>query len=172
LPGRGDYIIYHGDLSVAENSLIAESLIKNVFSRIPFECIIAGKNPPRAIVNKAYESKNIRIIPNPDTGEMNDLIRNAHINLLPSLTNNGFKMKLLIALFTGRHCLVNGISAENFPDKSVFQIADTNEQLIDKINFLMTQEFTMEMIATRKKVIEKDFSNERNARKLAEVIFG
>lgn len=171
LPGRGGYILYHGDLSVAENSIIAESLIKNVFSKIPYDCIIAGKNPPHKILNKASVSKNIRIISNPDPSEMEDLIRNAHISLLPSLTSNGFKMKLLISLFSGRHCLVNSRSAENLPDKSVFQIADTNEQLIDKIHLLMNQEFTTEMIESRKESIEKTFSNQRNARKLAEIIF-
>jgi hypothetical protein len=47
LPGTGDYIIYHGDLSVNENSAIAESLISNVFSKIPFNCVIAGKDPSK-----------------------------------------------------------------------------------------------------------------------------
>lgn len=171
LPGRGGYILYHGDLSVAENSIIAESLIKNVFSKMPFNCIIAGKNPPPGIKTKASVNNNIRIISNPDTNEMEDLIRNAHINLLPSLTSNGFKMKLIFALFSGRHCLVNSVSAENLPDKSLFQIADTNEQLIDKINLLMNQEFTPEMINERKIIVEDKFSNQTNARKLIELAF-
>ncbi len=44
--GTGDYIIYHGDLSVNENIMVAEYLITKIFSKLPYKCVIAGKNPP------------------------------------------------------------------------------------------------------------------------------
>lgn len=107
LSGSGEYILFHGDISVNENAAIADSLISNVFSKISYPCIIAGKNPPDHIRSYASHFKNIRIISNPDINEMEGLILNAHIHILPSMATNGFKVKLLLALFAGRHCLVN-----------------------------------------------------------------
>ena len=100
--GKGEYILFHGDLSVSENSLIACSLIKNVFSRLNYSCIIAGKKPSRTLLREAHGVKQLRVIADPGQSEMEDLIRNAHINVLPALTTNGFKLKHLFALFAGR----------------------------------------------------------------------
>ncbi len=38
---------------------------------------------------------------------MTELIREAQINILPSFNTTGIKIKLLNAIFNGRHCLVN-----------------------------------------------------------------
>ena len=45
LAGRGDYLLYHGNLAVSENVEAALYLIEKVFSKIDFPVIIAGKNP-------------------------------------------------------------------------------------------------------------------------------
>lgn len=170
LPGNGKYILYHGDLSVNENSLMAESLAKDVFSRLQHDCIIAGKNPPGSLSAIAYGKNNIRIISNPGLIEMGNLIRDAHINLLPALTSNGFKMKLLMALFAGRYCVVNLTSADNFPDQSLFHLAGNAGEVIDKINYLMSEEFTSEMIQKRRDLLEGTFSNRLNAGKIIDLI--
>ena len=41
--GKGTYILYHGDLSTPENKKAALWLLREVFSKIQFPCIIAGK---------------------------------------------------------------------------------------------------------------------------------
>jgi hypothetical protein len=171
LPGKGDFIVYHGDLSVRENALIVEALIKNVFSKVRYSCIIAGKNPPNSLINQVAGKANIKLISNPGSEEMHDLIRDAHINLLPVLTSNGFKMKLLMALYLGRHCLVNKTAANYFPDVSPFHVAESDKEMIDKINDLMNNEFTTEMIHARRKMLEGNFSNQNNSKNLIELIF-
>ena len=45
-PGSSDFILYHGKLSVIENTQAALFLIRNVFSKLDCRCIIAGMNPP------------------------------------------------------------------------------------------------------------------------------
>jgi len=169
--GKGEYILFHGDLSVRENSLVACSLIKNVFSRLNYNCIIAGKKPQRTLLRKAHGVKKLRIIADPDQGEMEYLIRNAHINILPALTSNGFKLKHLIALFAGRFCISNSTAALNFEDKSLFHIANSDEEMIKIINQLIMIEFSDESISKRKKSLEKTFSNKMNAKKFTEIIF-
>ncbi len=84
LTGTGEYVIYHGDLSVNENALISDSLISDVFSRIPYKCVIAGKDPPEYIKLKVAGYPNISLISDPDNDQMTELIKNAQINLLPA----------------------------------------------------------------------------------------
>jgi len=171
LPGTGEYILYHGDLSVNENALIADSLISNVFSRISYHCIIAGKNPPEHLLYNASLYSNIQVVSNPDNNEMTSLILNAHIHILPALATNGFKLKLLIALYAGRHCLVNSIIAESAYIGNLCHVADTDEEIIRKVNLLMQERFTEEMILARQKLLLENFCNLASAKKLVEVIF-
>ncbi len=171
MTGKGDYILFHGDLSVKENSRVAGSLIKNVFSKTGFSCIIAGKNPSGDLQNKAEGIRNITIIPDPEQTEMENLIKNAHINLLPAYSSNGFKMKLLSALYAGRHCLVNSKSAEGFPDKTLFYIADSDNEIKEKIILLIDKDFTEKMIETRRKSLSEFFSNNINGRRLCDLMF-
>ncbi len=171
LPGIGEYVIYHGDLSINENSAISDSLISDVFSKIPYKCIIAGKDPPEFIKSHASRYSNITVISNPDNDQMKDLIVNAQVNLLPALAANGFKLKLLMALYAGRHCLVNSIVGENTTIKKLCHVANTNAEIVNKINLLMKEQFTEEMILERQKVLSENFDITNNARKLMELIF-
>jgi hypothetical protein len=169
--GNGDYIIYHGDLSVGENSGIADSLLRNVFPKLSFRCIIAGKNPTDKIIQHASLSSNITLVPNPDEESMLDLIKNAHINILPAKSANGFKLKILSALFAGRHCVVNSIIADSYPAvRDLCQIADSDEEIITKLNQLMTVPFTAEMIHTRKYFLNEQFNVKTNAKKLVDIV--
>ena len=171
LAGIGDYIIYHGDLSVNENSAIAESLISNVFSKILFNCVIAGKDPSETITLRASQFKNVKVISNPDIDQMENLIVNAQINLLPALTTNGFKLKLLMALYAGRHLLVNSVVAENSSLKILFNVANSYEEMVNKIYRLMEEPYTEEMNSERHKVLSENFDVKKNAEKLVELIF-
>lgn len=172
LPGVGKFILYHGDLSVNENEIIATSLISGVFSKIEFPCIIAGKNPSKKLLLLAANYRNIKIISNPGTDEMTNLIHNAQIHILPSLNANGFKLKLLIALFAGRHCLVNEVTAKGSSLVSLCNIAYSDDEFVVKIKTLMQEPFTEETKDDRRKVLSEDFDNLNNAKKLIKLFSG
>lgn len=169
--GFGEYILFHGDLSIKENALVADSLISGVFSKVSYPCIIAGKNPPEQLSSGASRYSNIQVVSNPDNKEMTRLILNAQIHLLPALVNNGFKLKLLTALYAGRHCLINSLAAENFMAGCLCHIANSNEEIVDKVHLLMKEKFTEEMINERQKLLSENYSNLTNAMKLIELIF-
>jgi hypothetical protein len=171
LTGKGDSVLFHGDLSVRENSLMAEFLSEKVFSKNNYNCIIAGKNPPDILLEKTKKIRNISIKSNPSPEEMEKLIINAHINLLPATSNNGFKMKSLVALYAGRFCIVNNIAASNYEEKSLFHIADSPEDMISQINYLMNEEFTEGMINERKTILNKKYSNQANTERLIDLIY-
>lgn len=171
LAGIGEYVIYHGDLSVNENSAISDSLISNVFSKIPYQCVIAGKDPPEFIKSHASRYTNIRVVSNPDNDQMTQLIVNAQIHLLPALASNGFKLKLLMALYAGRHCLVNSVVEENTSIKNLCHVANSNEEIMNKIHSLMKEPFTNGMILERQRVLLENFDIRNNAKKLIKLVF-
>jgi len=171
IKGSGDYCLYHGNLTVSENSAIAEFLISKVFSKVPCQCILAGKNPPEHLVKKASRFSNIKIIGNPDNETIMGLIRNAHINILPINEVNGLKLKLLISLCNGRHCITNERMIRSTWLEELCHIADTPEAMISKINLLMKEPFTTESISTREKIIYRYYDNYINAKKLSSVLF-
>jgi hypothetical protein len=171
LPGMGEYVIYHGDLSITENSAISDYLISDVFSKIPYKCVIAGKDPPEFIKLHASGYSNIMVVSNPDNDQMKSLIVNAQVNLLPALAANGFKLKLIMALYAGRHCLVNSIVGESTSIKKLCHIANTNDEIVNKIHLLMKERFTDEMIRERQRVLSENFDTVNNARKLIELVF-
>lgn len=171
LAGTGDFIIFHGDLSVNENSAIADLLISNVFSRIPYKCIIAGKNPPAFITSYAAKYNNIAVVANPDKEQMDRLIEGAHIHLIPELASNGFKLKLLIALYGGRHVIVNRAACENSAVKNICHISNSWEEMISKIHLLMDEPFTEKMISERRELLAEQFDIKKNSKRLIELLF-
>lgn len=171
IKGTGEFIIYHGDLSVNENSAIADLLISNVFSRISYKCIIAGKNPPGFLTSHASKYNNIEVVCNPGDTEMTKLVANAHIHILPALASNGFKLKLLIALYGGRHIIANTAVCKNTSVKNLCHISDSWEEMILKINQLMNEPFTEELISERQNSLAEQFDVRKNAKKLIELLF-
>ena len=103
---------------------------------------------------------------------MERLIINAQINILPALSDNGFKLKLLMALFAGRHCLVNSLVLINSSIKNLCNAADSDEEMVNKVHLLMKQPFTDEMILERHRVLSEKFNLQDNAKKLTELVFG
>lgn len=168
--GNGDYIIYHGDLSVNENAIVAEYLCKKIFSQLSHKCVIAGKNPPPRLSESAADLKNISIISNPDSAKMTDLIRNAQVNLLFSMAANGMKLKLLMALFAGRHCIANTNIIEGTLLGPACHVENSAEGIIKKINELMNLPFNSQMINERRNKLEM-YSNSFNAGRLIRIIF-
>lgn len=172
IPGKGDYILYHGDLSVNLNERIVYGLIEDVFSKVSNKFIIAGKNPSKKLIRKAKDFNNIKIVANPDLAEMNELIRNAHLNLLPVTGNNGFRIKLLYALFAGRFCISNSLIPDELKENDLIHLADTSEEIISVINKLMNSSFSEEIIKKRTEFLLSYFSNKENALVLKKIIFG
>jgi len=170
LTGRGNYILFHGNLSVSENIQSIGFLINNVFSNIKYQVIIAGKNPVPDLAEKIKPFPNIQLIPNPDQLQMEELIRNAHICLIPTFQDTGLKLKLLASLFSGRFCLTNTPMVHRTGLEHLCYIADTPEEIIRLIKELFDQEFTFEEIEKRKEMLENTFSNRQNALKIRQLI--
>jgi hypothetical protein len=105
--GLGTYALFHGNLSVQENIDAALFLVEEVMLDTDIPFIISGKNPDAKIAQAIQSKGHIQLIANPDQRQMEQLISDAQLHVLPGFQKTGVKLKLIHALFRGRHVLVN-----------------------------------------------------------------
>lgn len=168
--GHGKYILFHGNLSVSENIQAVEYLLDKVFSKITIPVIIAGKNPNARLTEKINRYSNIQLVSNPGNEEMEALIQDAQISILPTFQDTGLKLKLLASLFSGRFCIANTPMIHKTGLEHLCNLADTPTEMIERIEYLFHQDFSSEEIERRKLILEDAFSNRRNALKIIKII--
>jgi hypothetical protein len=161
--GKGSYCLYHGNLSVNENEKSALWLIENIFNTLSLPLIIAGKKPSEKLKLVAKNYNNISIVESPTDENMQLLIANAQINILPSFNNTGIKLKLFNALFNGRHCLVNLAGVDGSGLNELCNIAETAEDFKKEILFLFDKTFAETAMQRRSTALKKLYNNEANA---------
>ena len=160
--GIGNYCLYHGNLSVNENANAAMWLLKKVFDDLEIPFVVAGKNPPQWLIDAAHEKSHTCIVENPSEYEMEDLIKKAQVNILPSLNATGIKLKLLHALFTGRHCIVNKNGWMGLSNESNEFFPETAAEFKKIIGLKYQEAFNVENKEQRKKLLEV-YDNKKNA---------
>lgn len=170
LPGKGDFCLYHGNLSVSENEKAAEWLIKNIFSKTKIPFVIAGKNPSTELRNLCKKF-GVKCIANPAEKDMEELIQQAHIHLLPSFNATGIKIKLLNALFEGRFIITNVAGIEGTGFEQLCYSIDSIPGILKKLEELFEIPFSESEIEKRNYLLFPQFDAEENAQKLIKIIF-
>lgn len=165
-PGQGCYCLYHGNLSVAENEYAAAWLLKKVFNDISVPLVIAGKDPSAHLIRLAYRNRHTCIVANPSDSEMGDIIAKAQLNILPSFNNTGVKLKLLNALYLGKHCLVNNQTVEGTGLEMTCHIANNQNDFKKAIAEYFEVPFSNGEIKERADVLGRYFNNQKNAEQL------
>lgn len=169
-PGKGHHILFHGNLAVSENFQAAIFLVTKVFSMIKQEVIIAGKNPPERLVKLIDQYRHITLMANPDNEQMDNLIRQSHICILPTFQDTGLKLKLLASLFSGRFCIANGPMVNKTGLEHLCHLADSPEAMIGLIRELSEKSFPEEEIEKRRLILDDAFSNHQNAIRILRII--
>jgi len=167
--GSGSYILYHGNLGVVENSEVFLKLARKRLSLLPYQVIVAGKNPSLKFQKQVAPYSNIRLIADPTDQGLDKLIVQAQINLLFTNQATGIKLKLLHALFAGRHCLVNPEMIEGSGLGNICTVATSERELELQIHELMQQDFDETQIRKRKKAL-LEFSNRAGAEKILRLL--
>lgn len=169
--GSGTYALYHGNLCIPENYKAAEFLVSKVFAKLPeFQFKIAGANPPKELVKEINRHRNIELFSNPSDEKMQDLIQNAHVNVLPTFQQTGLKLKLLYALFCGRFCLVNNNMLFGSGLGEVCHVANTPEQMELLLRRLFQKEFTETDLQRRTVIMKNRYDNINNAQKIMDIL--
>ncbi len=169
--GIGNFCLYHGNLSVSENEKAAVWLLTKVFSKIKVPFVIAGKNPSRRVDKLAHLCQHTCLVANPSSSELNDLIKKAHINILPSFSDTGIKIKLLHALFEGRHCITNEAMVNGTGLEAACHTGGSANAIAAIVMQLHHQPFSAEEIRIRKHLLGNTFHNEANARQLIQYLW-
>jgi hypothetical protein len=91
------------------------------------------------------------------------------VNVLPTFQSTGIKLKLLAALFSGGHCLVNTPMVIGTSLEELVTIADTAETMKAALKELLKEEFPIEKVSLRKEGLTK-FQNQFTADRLIKVL--
>jgi hypothetical protein len=169
--GLGTYCIYHGNLAVEENEKAAVWLTEKVFNDLKIPFIIAGKNPSARLEKIAAQQENTCLIANPAENQMKDLITKAQINILPSFNETGIKLKLINALFNGRHCVSNDAAVADTGLESACYTGTNAEALKQIVIQLYHRPFTEEEKLLRQKILCETYNNKINAHRIITLIW-
>lgn len=170
LLGRGEYVLFHGKLSVPDNEMAAIWLIEEVFADFDIPFIVAGMAPSERLKELVAKYDHIRLVENPDEEQMNSLLAEAQINLLVSFQSSGVKLKLINALFRGRFCIVNEHMVRGTGLAKLCYVRNSAAAMRQTIEAFINVPFEAGKIAERRAVLESEFSNAENAKKLMGLI--
>jgi glycosyltransferase involved in cell wall biosynthesis len=168
--GKGSFALYHGNLEVGENNQAALYLVEKVFRECTVPLYIAGKNPSAELKAACAGNKHVRLLANIPTLEIDELIREAQINILPTFQATGIKLKLLAALFNGRYCIANTPMVANTGLESLCTVADSPEAMRAAVEELFRKPFDMEEKSRREQSLCHAFSNKESVNKLLPLI--
>ena len=119
-------------------------------------------NPSKELKRAINGKTSIKLISEVSQKELNELIMNAQINILPTFQETGIKLKLINALFLGRFCIVNTKMIRNTNLESLCLISDNPEQTKKLVLDYYKKEFNSEEFKSRAETLETLFDNTKN----------
>jgi hypothetical protein len=118
----------------------------------------------------AAECPWIKVLENPATEEMERLLDEAQIHILPTFQSTGVKLKLIQSLFAGRFVLVNKMMTAGTGLEKLCQVFENREELNRKVSELRNMEFSETEISARREWL-RDFDDKRGAECIIEAFF-
>jgi hypothetical protein len=168
--GKGEYVLYHGNLSVSENFNAVNYLITNVFKDSPYPLKVAGLNPRAQLKTLIDTCPNIELIANPTDEELFELINNAQLNISITFQATGLKLKLLNMLYNGRFCIANDKMLSGTALDELCIVANEASAIKRKIKELWKRPFTKRDIDFRVQKLSMLYNNGQNVDKLINLI--
>lgn len=169
--GRGQHILYHGNLAVAENENAAQYIIQYIAPMLPhIPFVIAGAHVSRHLQIIAGKQRNVTIINTPSDSQLESLIAAAQIHLLVTFQATGLKLKLLNVLYTGRHVIVNSPMVVGTELGNLCHIGNSREQLVELCLRYFQKPFTNEDVTHRREILNI-FNNKSLIKTLIQYIY-
>ena len=167
---KGSFVLYHGNIMVAENVSAALFLI-DVYKDSPYQLVIASSYLNDEVTKEILKHETISFHSLVKETDLYRLFENAHVNVLPTFQNTGIKLKLLNTLYQGKFVIANDCMIDKTGLESLCERANSKEEFLAATERLFQQEFGKNIIEERKKILN-DFSPEASAQKMIDVIFG
>lgn len=165
----GKYAFYHGDLRMSDNKRAAAFLIE-VFKKIPdYNLVIASGCGAAFVEKRILGFSNISYVPIQNQHHLDQLLEEAHINVMLSFQQSGTKLKLINSLYKSRFCIINANIVDDVNIQSLCKIAETESEFINQVNRLKDQPYLD--FENRNKILKRILNDHVNARLIEEVIF-
>ena len=158
-----EFALYHGNLGVGENNEAALYLAKEVFNDIDYPLVIAGNNASKELKEVVEQNKNFQLLNHISTEDIEALIKQARINVLPTFQGTGMKLKLINVLFKGRYCIVNRKMVHNTGLENLCIQANNAAAFKHAVLKAASTPFPMEEFEHRKQQLSEHFDNQTNA---------
>ena len=166
LEGTGEFAFYHGNLSVGENDEAACYLVREVFNEPIMPLVIAGNKPSPMLVNLVQQQPHVTLLENVTTEKINELTRDAQLNVLPTFQSTGIKLKLINVLYQGRWVIANAQMVNNTGLADLCIQADHAAAMKQAIIAYRNQPITAALLQQRASQLTQLFSNSANVEKL------
>lgn len=169
-PGIGKHVLVHGDFRILDNARAAIE-VATAASEEGIPCVIAGKSPSEKMRRTLSQLSNIQLMPDVSAEKMHELKQEAQIHVVHSENPSGFKIKLLNALFSGRHVLVQRSIVEGEQLENITHAFGDRKALQALMRKLISVPITEEDIKCRESLLLPRFDNNVNAQNLINLIF-
>lgn len=168
---KDKYILFHAKLSVHENIEAAMHIIQNIAPMVNAKFIIAGINPDKSIYKAAKSIDNVDIIANLSEEDMQELLNNAHINILTTKQATGLKLKLINSLYQSKYIIANDAMLSGSNLENYVELANSDDEIINKTQELLSKEFSKNDYERRLKLIPKEYNNDIQIERIIKEIY-
>jgi len=162
-----EFTLFTGNLSVNENEQAVRSIISTIWKKdknlMPLK--IAGKNPSDSLKH-FIEENGVELIANPSNDEMEKVLSKARVHLLVTEQTTGVKLKLLAALQTSGHILVNPMMVEGTNLTEVCTVCFSTEEFISNLKKFHTNELNINKFNERQQFLKANFDTVINCNKV------
>ncbi|MEG1573633.1 MAG: hypothetical protein RR341_00950, partial [Bacteroidales bacterium] len=132
--------------------------------------IIAGGNPPQELYEVVRDLPNVKLVSNPSTTKMSQLITEAGANVLITFQSTGIKLKLLNALYKGGFCIVNDKMTESTRVVDLCLVTHSDKDLVEAIKVTLSKVFCEEDESKRREMLIKYYDNDENIKILTSLL--
>jgi hypothetical protein len=169
--GMGNFCLYHGNLGKSEHAYTANWLLKNVFNELEIPFVIAGNNPSDQLEKAAHEKMHTCLVANPSEKELQDLIKKAQVNILPSFVSQCNTGLLFQALAMGRHVLTNAKGACEMSNTSTYHLAESNDEFMSMTEALFNKSFDGSEHESRAAFLNGKYNNHKGVSTLIKMLY-
>ena len=163
--GRGEYLLYQGDLSIEINQRAVLELIRMIPEGVSMPLVVAGRSGDQGFESKISSFPNIKREADVSQDAMLQLIRHAQVILVHSLHEEGMKMKLFPALFRGRFVAANQLSATKSGLDNAIQFYNA-ENFTSLLTQLVRTSFNETDLKERQRILSQLPDDATNARQI------
>ncbi len=164
------YCLFQGNLSVPENENAANWIL-NALSDSTVDLCIAGKDPSEKLIARCHEIS-VKLVANPDEETMKSLIQKARIHSLFTDQPTGLKLKLLNALNTSGHVVVNNKMVAGTMLGSLCEIEDDSINYKQTVERLINAPLSEEAFSQRQNFLSEHFDSLKNCQLIVDLING